>query len=239
MRQRVVGSLVLGCLAIILIPVLLDGEGVVAPPLASSFPPTPVFGSDPVPPPLRPTVVDSAAPLRASPPVGASVAPAPAPAASTAGSLRSPDPAATEGTGLAAAADTIAVPAVGPLGAPLAREDIDALESAVAAVMARDQDAAPTSDNTPQREANGLPRSYVVRLGSFGDTANADALLQKLLAANHKAYSRQVQTANGALQVVYVGPVLTSGEAGSLLATLAQDFQLQGVVETFTPPALQ
>jgi cell division septation protein DedD len=79
----------------------------------------------------------------------------------------------------------------------------------------------------------------VVRLGSFGDKANADGLLQKLLAANHKAYSRQVQTTNGTLQVVYVGPVLTSAEAGSLLATLAQDFQLQGVVETFTPPALQ
>ncbi len=204
MRQRVVGSLVLSCLAIILIPVLLDGEGVVAPPLASSFPPAPVFGNDPVPLPLRPTVVDSA-----------------------------------ERPGLAPAAGTVALPAVGPLAAPEASQEIDALEAAVAAVMARDQEAAPTSDNTPQREANGLPRSYVVRLGSFGDKANADGLLQKLRAANHKAYSRQELTANGSLQVVYVGPVLTSGEAGSLLAALAQDFQLQGVVETFTPPALQ
>lgn len=204
MRQRVVGSLVLGCLAIILIPVLLDGEGVVAPPLASSFPPAPVFATDPVPLPLRPTVVDSA-----------------------------------DGAGLAPADGTIALPAVAPLAAPVANQEIDALEAAVAAVMARDQEAVPTSDNTPQREANGLPRSYVVRLGSFGDKANADGLLQKLLAANHKAYSRQVQTTNGTLQVVYVGPVLTSAEAGSLLATLAQDFQLQGVVETFTPPALQ
>lgn len=41
MRQRVVGTLVLVCIAVIVVPMLLDGEGVNAPELEVSVPPAP------------------------------------------------------------------------------------------------------------------------------------------------------------------------------------------------------
>lgn len=41
MRQRIVGTLVLVCVAIIVVPMLLDGEGVNAPELEVSVPPAP------------------------------------------------------------------------------------------------------------------------------------------------------------------------------------------------------
>src|SRR5690349_15559095 len=63
MKQRLVGTLVLGSLALILIPLLLDGEGVERPPLSGSIPPAPVFDTTPLPEPTRPEILaDTLAP---------------------------------------------------------------------------------------------------------------------------------------------------------------------------------
>lgn len=55
MRQRVVGTLVLVCLAIIVVPMLLDGEGVNAPELDVNVPPAPTPRSSAEPRPLAPS----------------------------------------------------------------------------------------------------------------------------------------------------------------------------------------
>ena len=60
------------------------------------------------------------------------------------------------------------------------------------------------------------------------------ALVKQLLAANYKAYSRSVNTANGVFNAVYVGPVITRAEATDLRNALSGRFQLNGVVENFT-----
>ncbi|MES2604798.1 MAG: SPOR domain-containing protein, partial [Pseudomonadota bacterium] len=119
-------------------------------------------------------------------------------------------------------------------------EEPDALEAAVAAIMAKETSTATASpDSVPRLDSSGLPLSYVVRLGSFGEKANADALVTKLLAADYKAYSRAVTNANGTLTAVYVGPVLTRAEANTMVTRLANGFDLNGVVETFSAQAAQ
>ena len=90
------------------------------------------------------------------------------------------------------------------------------------------------ADSTPRLDSSGLPQAFVVRLGSFGEKANADALVNRLLAAGHKAYARQVTTAAGSMTAVYVGPVPTRAEASTLVSRLASGFNLSGVVETFS-----
>ena len=48
MKQRLVGTVVIGCLAIIFIPALLDGEGVSPPEMTSSMPAPPAMPEVPV-----------------------------------------------------------------------------------------------------------------------------------------------------------------------------------------------
>ncbi len=220
MKQRLAGTLVLGCLAIILIPLLLDGAGIQPPPLSATIPPAPVLDDTPIAEPVRPEITADRLPAQ-----GTEVAVA---ADTTAANTAQPLPAIDANEAL--------VPAAPQAAATPAPAEPDALEAAVAAVMARNTPA--TSDNTPALDASGLPLSYVVRVGSFGSKENADALVARLLAAGHKAYARQVSTANGAMTAVYAGPVLTREEASTLRQRMVTDFQLRdGVVETFTAGA--
>jgi DedD protein len=248
MRQRLVGILVLGSLALIFVQIFLDGEGIVAPPLATQIPTPPAFDNAPVAEPTRPVINEDQL-------TNTTV--------STDTSELSTDlPTVTETT------EPSARPASANANNAADNKAPDALEEAVAAVMAKGKaeqqrqaasasavaaNAAITTDPTtvasstartasadsvPKRDSNGLPESFVVRLGSFADAANAQTLLAKLLAANYKAYSRTVTTANGQLQAVYVGPLLTRAEANNLLGKLNSSFQVQGVVEVFTLPTL-
>jgi len=63
MKQRLVGTIVLGCLALILIPMLLDGEGMVEPlPVVVSMPSAPEINLTPLPEPERPTIIADSLP---------------------------------------------------------------------------------------------------------------------------------------------------------------------------------
>ncbi|MFN0002069.1 MAG: SPOR domain-containing protein [Pseudohongiellaceae bacterium] len=63
MKQRLVGTIVLGCLALILIPMLLDGEGMVEPlPMVVSMPSAPEINLTPLPEPERPTIIADSLP---------------------------------------------------------------------------------------------------------------------------------------------------------------------------------
>lgn len=64
MKQRLVGTIVLGCLALILIPMLLDGEGMVEPlPMVVSMPSAPEINLTPLPEPERPTIIADTLPV--------------------------------------------------------------------------------------------------------------------------------------------------------------------------------
>lgn len=64
MKQRLVGTIVLGCLALILIPMLLDGKGMVEPlPMVVSMPSAPEINLTPLPEPERPTIIADSLPV--------------------------------------------------------------------------------------------------------------------------------------------------------------------------------
>lgn len=232
MKQRLVGTLVLGCLAIILIPLLLDGSGIQPPPLSATIPPAPEFDNTPIGEPERPEIIADTLPEPGSETTADVSTPVAATAAATAAGQPLPAFDASEPN----PAPAVATPE--PQATTPAPASADALEAAVAAIMARKEDATPaTADSTPQLDSSGLPQSFVARLGSFGEKANADALVNRLLAAGYKAYGRQVTTAAGTMTAVYVGPVPTRAEANTLVTRLSTGFNLKGVVETFTSQA--
>jgi DedD protein len=203
MKQRLVGTIVLGALALILIPLLLDGEGVEPPPMSATIPPAPVIDTAPLPQPERPEILADASLPEVAPTADA----------------------------LAAAPESPPAPTVEPTST--AAETTDTI-TATTPEESNATAAVPAADSgEPQLNARGLPEAWTVRLGSFGDRANADALVKRLVAAGHKAYIRPVPSGQGTLNGVFVGPVLTRNEAASLQRELAAAFQLEGIVLQF------
>lgn len=239
MKQRLVGVMVLGSLALIFIPLLLDGEGVQTPPLDLRIPPAPVVDQTPLPQPQRPEILaDSAEPLPVvQPPFTESEEPfqlsdAPGQAAPDAAAIN-PDTAdaapAPQADTAASTADTAkptdeAAPATAPPAAEPAREVATAPAAAPPAAAPAPATAPARSETAPALDTQGLPEAWTVRLGVFAESANAEALVARLLAAGHKAYLQPVRTAQGSTSGVFVGPVLTRQEATTLQRQLTPGY---------------
>lgn len=179
MKQRLTGTLVLGCLALIFIPMLLDGEGIQPAATPAPIPPLPAFTDTDNVTPQRPGIIADDA---------SRTTPRDEPDASS--DSRDEHPTAGE----AGVADASEVPA---------------------------------------RLPSGLPESWAVRLGVFGDQANAEKLMKQLVDAGYKAYSRRMDGSETARTGIFVGPVLSRTEANRLIAELADRFELNGLVVRF------
>jgi DedD protein len=212
MKQRLVGTLVLGSLALILIPLLLDGEGVERPPLSANIPPAPAFDTTPLPEPERPTILaDTLTPEPAGEALDTTIDSTTAAATETV--TATPDE---------APAETVATEAPPPVE--------PAAEEVATTVVPPEPEPAAQSTSEPALDAAGLPEAWAIRLGSFGNRANADSLVTRLVAAGHKAYIRPVQTGQGTLSGVYVGPLPTRAEAVALQAELKSRFQISDAI---------
>ena len=194
MKQRLLGTLVLGSLALIFIPLLLDGEGISPTASIAAIPPEPNISSNQIAAPQAPRIIT---------PV---------------------DTLTPEETATAAAIEL-------PVPSEIILQD-DQLDTALANNNA--------SSSTPVLGVDGLPEAWTIRLGIFGERANAETLLRKLLDADYKAYSRPITTSQGAAMTgIFVGPVLTRTEAGTLVSELATKFKVNGIVVRFTIDAPQ
>ena len=69
-----------------------------------------------------------------------------------------------------------------------------------------------------------------MRLGSFSSADNASNLVTRLQAAGHRAYTRRVESSQGVLTAVFVGPQVDRTAAQNLMERLRQDFQLNGMI---------
>ena len=212
MKQRLVGTLVLGSLALIFIPILLDGDGVKLTSLSNTMPPAPVINRDPLPEPVRPDILSDFDSVLVTDETFAE------PVATGEESATLP--------GLESETGDTEIPASVAQDAPVTQ------------VAAELSEAASTLSE-PQLNAQGLPDAWTIRLGIFADMANAEKLVNTLLSAGHKAYLRPFQSTQGSLSAVYVGPVVTRGEADSLQEQLASTYKLNGIVQKFEIGAAQ
>jgi DedD protein len=177
MKQRLVGTVVIGCLAIIFIPILLDGEGVSAPEMTATIPESPPMPVVPVIATQRPDI--------------------------------SPD--------------TVTSP----------QDDNTTNLTNSRSEQANASNDTPPAPEIPRLNTAGLPATWSIRLASFGQLANAEALVDRLRESGYKGFSRPIETSRGPLTAVYVGPVMTENEAARLQPDLAESFELEGVVVQF------
>ena len=225
-KQRIVGTLVLLIAALVLLPVLLDGEGSYRTPLESRIPSPPPFEEPARVIPERPVILADGS---------RSAAGTDAPEAADASGADAPTAESTSG----AAPDGQAAADPSLLTSPLTSEE--APEGNVAATDTSNAVADPVaialaevaSRGNPPLDNQGLPRGWSVRLGVFADSANATALVERLKASEHRAYSRPTTSSNGPATAVYVGPQIDRASAEQLLEQLRTDFQLNGLIVPF------
>lgn len=205
-RQRIVGTLVLVVAALVLLPVIFDGDGSYQPPVQTSIPPTPPQPQVARELPQRPVITADTDDIRVLP--GTPDEPAtPEPVADD---LPPPIPAAPTPP------RTAATPAEPAAPAP----------AAAAAAPA----TTPVPPAPPSLDASGLPEAWSVRLGAFASTTNATNLVARLQEAGHRAYTRQVDSSQGVLTAVFVGPLVDRAAAQQMMESLRQDFQLNGLI---------
>lgn len=200
LKQRLVGAVVLVALAVILVPMILEGPEDLGEP-GSNLPPMPEAI---IREPAEPLVLPPPEVTAPEPPEGLAEAPATVEPEATAPAPAqpSPEPVAEEPPEPAPAVETPAVKPAAPTAAPAA-----------------------TASTTPP-ELTG----WVVQLGSFASEANATALRDKARALGYAAFVQPAKTAKGTTYRVRVGPELERARAEKLRDELKQKLGMAGMV---------
>jgi len=202
-RQRITGSLVLAVAALILLPVIFDGEGSYLPTVEPRIPERPTHPQPAFQDAQRPVIEADSDAIRIRP--------------------ESAEALITEVEPEQPVADAE------PVSAPTPPPQVAATQPAPV-TPAPAPTAAASTNRTAALDVQGLPESWSVRLASFSNTANASALVTRLQEAGHRAYTRRVESSQGVLTAVFVGPLVDRGAAQILLDRLRQDFQLSGMI---------
>lgn len=220
-KQRLVGIAVIVIAAVVLLPVLFDGQGSYELPIESRIPEPSPF---PIPPriiPERPTIAADTDPT----PVIADGSVEPGLQDPVTQDSIAPDQVAADVANNADAAP-VAPPAVTTDdSAPVSIDDIIASLNLDAAQREPD-----TNDTAPRLDADGLPEGWSVRLASFSSEANARNLVERLQSAGHRAYTRELESSQGPLVAVFVGPGVDRAAVQQLQQQLQEQFQLAGIV---------
>jgi DedD protein len=204
LKQRLVGAIVLVALAVIFIPMLLPGEGDLSEGIhGSNIPPEPDYRFSPISPAPD-------APPMAAPPSVPMDDPALAEAASQEPVEEQP---AAKPTAEAAVADK-------PKAAAVKKAPI--IEKA-----ATPKASSPSPEKSPQ--ASG----WVVQVGSFSSSRNAQALRDKLRKQGHASFVEATKSASGSVYRVRVGPVVSRASAEQLNKKLAATAGLKGLVQVY------
>ncbi len=204
-KQRIVGTLVLLIAALILLPVIFDGDGSYQAPVETRIPAPPSFPEPARVIADRPVVIADTEQINL-----ASV-------------TETPD--ADNSTDSDFLNDTSGN------DADLLAQVSDAETNAAAEIASADTVAVSTAaaNANLQLDNQGLPQGWNVRMGAFSVISNADALVQTLQAKELRAYSRSILVNNAPMAVVYIGPLIDRSAAQQLLDQMNKDYaQLPG-----------
>ena len=202
-KQRIVGTVVLLAVALIFLPIIFDGEGSYQRPVNSRIPEPPVIPVMPTPDPVRPILENPPVPV-------AEAIEDLVPVDVVDGVIIEPD-------------FTAEVQTPAPTGAT----DEAPVPEPVDTVAAVDEPPSLPLDE------QGLPMGWSVRLASFAEDRKAQNLLTRLMDRGYRAYTRQINTSQGAQTAVYVGPQMDRAAMDNLRRQLQQEFNLNGMVVRF------
>jgi DedD protein len=192
-RQRITGTIVLAVTALVLLPIIFDGQGSYQVPLQTDIP-------------VRPSQPDVSRTFPQRPVITADTDEI---------LIRPVTPELQSDSGSDGSGDL---------------QEADANDELAEAVTPTREAAAAPAEPGPALDARGLPEAWSVRLGAFSSQANATNLIARLQQAGHRAYTRRVSSSQGELTAVFVGPLIDRAAAQSLMESLRQDFQLNGLI---------
>jgi DedD protein len=220
-RQRITGTLVLAVTALVLLPVIFDGEGSYQPNVQPEIPLRPSQPQAAFQDAQRPEIAADSNAIRIRPENPASVIiSSENNEHSQSDETLAATSASTEGSAVAALPSSSATTAAQP--APTQAEPTAVAPTPVAAI---------TQPSPPAGlDAQGLPEGWSVRLASFSNADNVSALVSRLQAAGHRAYTRRIESDQGVLTAVFVGPQVDRSAAVTLMERLRQDFELNGMI---------
>jgi DedD protein len=216
-KQRIVGTVVLLALALIFLPIIFDGNGNYQVPVSSRIPDAPIISMLPEPIQSRPVIV------------GEMATALPEPAAELAVETKAVETKVVETK--VVETKTLKTKAAENTQAEIdaAVAQVNAVDAAAAEVEISESQAIFSREIAQLSEA-GLPQGWSVRLGSFSDAENASMLMDRLLQAGYKAYTRALPSNQGSLTAVFVGPWLDRGQVNEYQQKLQQEFNLAGLV---------
>jgi DedD protein len=199
-KQRIVGTVVLLACCMIFLPIVFDGEGSYESAITSRIPDPPQITILPKPKQIRPVIIADSDIPTVAPP---------------ATDVDQPASAADQ------ASDTSA-----DIALTIAQVDTNVELEVGESVIARTGQ----EGSLPQLGEDGLPGGWSVRLGLFSNADNAAGLLERLQKAGYKAYIREIESDEGQLRGVFVGPWLNRQLSASYQSSLQEEFQLAGIV---------
>lgn len=114
--------------------------------------------------------------------------------------------------------------------APPTQDDAEQSDAAAQEEVAVVESRPAFERELPLLDDNGLPQGWVVRLGTFANAANAENLVNRLMEGGYKAYTRSINSDQGAMTAVFVGPWLERSRVEQYQQELQEQFQLAGMI---------
>lgn len=229
LKQRLIGAIVLTALAIIIVPMLLDGTAQDRARIVARIP---------EPPGIRLTKITVAdIDHRMTQMEAASAAKVPHLAESVPQSQKSAASVnAASGQGAAPTASANSHPtkttpdAAAPANGEPAKTDTGATKPGTPTVVPQQVATSAKDDAGLALDKNGLPVGWCLQLASFRDHQNALNLRKKLRDAHYRAYVIAARTDQGTVYRVLVGPMLQKAKLAQFGKQIESSFNLKGEI---------
>lgn len=93
----------------------------------------------------------------------------------------------------------------------------------------------PAAPAKPALDAEGIPEGWLLQVASFSASKNAEQLKQQLQQQGYKAFIRQVKTANGSVERVYIGPRMSKDAFDKDRAAIDKRYKVKSIVVEYQP----
>ena len=87
----------------------------------------------------------------------------------------------------------------------------------------------------PSLDKNGVPQSWVLQVGSFRFEGHAKQMRDDLVNMGYRSFVRDIETANGKMTRVYVGPKLDKTRLLEAQKAVEDKYKLKGLLVKFEP----
>jgi DedD protein len=211
LKQRLIGAIVIISLAVIFIPMILEGPDDALSPRTQDMPPPPTIDYQ--------TEVELPVPAETT---EASEAAAPVVTEQEVAAIPEPPTAQPE--------PTVKPPEVVTKHPEAAIKPPAAVASAKTLKPAVSKQPPPQASAKSAAEPPSAAGAWIVQVGSFGQQPNAVSLRDRLKKSGYPAFVQEVKGVDGHTYRVAIGPETDRGEAEKLRDKLARELRLKGMV---------